>query len=349
MLELEYRKMLSGLRAYLNVAEVQMSANRWFKIEYSRVTSRANLLYGNAFLKHDGVRRREFLSKLTRGEAKIHADVLFPGDIVAQYYRESSRYMWRMNLQEKNDTLEALWKALPDYVQNDENTLVVRDGSGSMMKRVGGTNVTALQVATALAIYFSERCQGEFHDQFITFSEHPRLVSLEYTESLRDKLEICDAYDECANTDVQAVFRLILDTAVSHHMKQDDLPKNILILSDMEFDAAVRFPGCRRWEWEQSDKCTSLETLFKKINRAYEAQGYQMPRLVFWNICSRTNTVPLQQNEAGVALISGFSPAVYQMVLSNELDPYRCLLEQLNAKRYDMVEQALKERSGNGL
>lgn len=349
MLELEYRKMLSGIRAYLNVAEVQMSANRWFKIEYSRVTSRANLLYGNAFLKHDGVRRREFLSKLTRGEAKIHADVLFPGDIVAQYYRESSRYMWRMNLQEKNDTLEALWKALPDYVQNDENTLVVRDGSGSMMKRVGGTNVTALQVATALAIYFSERCQGEFHDQFITFSEHPRLVSLEYTESLRDKLEICDAYDECANTDVPAVFRLILDTAVSHHMKQDDLPKNILILSDMEFDAAVRFPGCRRWEWEQSDKCTSLETLFKKINRAYEAQGYQMPRLVFWNICSRTNTVPLQQNEAGVALISGFSPAVYQMVLSNELDPYRCLLEQLNAKRYDMVEQALKERSGNGL
>lgn len=112
----------------------------------------------------------------------------------------------------------------------------------------------------------------------------------------------------------------------------------------MEFDAAVRFPGCRRWEWEQSDKCTSLETLFKKINRAYEAQGYQMPRLVFWNICSRTNTVPLQQNEAGVALISGFSPAVYQMVLSNELDPYRCLLEQLNAKRYDMVEQALKEK-----
>ena len=71
--------------------------------------------------------------------------------------------------------------------------------------------------------------------------------------------------------------------------------------------------------------------------------------MVFWNICSRTNTVPLQQNEAGVALISGFSPAVYQMVLSNALDPYRCLLEQLNAKRYDMVEQALKERSGNGL
>ena len=173
-------------------------------------------------------------------------------------------------------------------------------------------------------------------------SEHPRLVSLEYTESLRDKLEICDAYDECANTDIQAVFQLILDTAVSHHMKQDDLPKNILILSDMEFDAAVRFPGCRRWEWEQSDECTSLETLFEKINRAYEAQGYQMPRLVFWNLCSRTNTVPLQQNEAGVALVSGFSPVVYQMVLSNELDPYRCLLEQLNAKRYDAVGRALK-------
>lgn len=338
--EEEYRKILSKLRAYLNVVEVKMSANRWDDIDYSKVTSRANLIYGRAFLKNDEMRRRDFLNKLVRGEEKIHAHTLFPSDIVSKYYERGS-YRWKFNLKAKDDTLEALWKALPDHVSGDASTLVVRDGSGSMIVNVGNTDMTALDVATALAIYFSEHCRGEFKNQFITFSACPQFVDLSCTESLRDKLEICSAYDECSNTDIQAVFQLILNTALANDMPQEDMPRNILIISDMEFDSAVTYPGSLR----RSEK-GGLLSLFEQIRNEYESNGYQMPRLVFWNVYSRTNTIPLQQNEAGVALVSGFNPTVYQMVLSDELDPYRCLLQQLNAKRYDAVEQALGEKRG---
>jgi len=320
--------------------EVKMSANRWDDIDYSKVTSRANLIYGRAFLKNDEMRRRDFLNKLVRGEEKIHVDTLFPSDIVSKYYERGS-YRWKFNLKAKDDTLEALWKALPDHVSGDASTLVVRDGSGSMTVNVGNTDMTALDVATALAIYFSEHCRGEFKNQFITFSACPQLVDLSCTESLRDKLEICSAYDECSNTDIQAVFQLILNTALANDMPQEDMPRNILIISDMEFDSAVTYSGSLR----RSEK-GGLLSLFEQICNEYESNGYQMPRLVFWNVYSRTNTIPLQQNEAGVALVSGFNPTVYQMVLSDELDPYRCLLQQLNAKRYDAVEQALGEKRG---
>lgn len=337
--EEEYRKILSKLRAYLDVVEVKMSANKWNEIDYSKVTSRANLNYGPAFLKNDEMRRRDFLAKLVRGEERIHADTLFPSDIVSKYYERSPLYGWITVLKEQDDTLEALWKSLPDYVSGDASTLVVRDGSGSMSVRVGNTDTRALDVATALTIYFSERCRGEFKDRFITFSASPQLIDLSHAESLVDKLGICYEYDDCSNTNIQAVFQIILETALTNNMQQEDMPRNILIVSDMEFDGAVDYPR-EVYGYGNSAFCT----LFEQISNEYESHGYHMPRLIFWNVCSRTNTIPIQQNEAGVVLVSGFNPAVYQMVLSNETDPYRCLLQQLNAERYDAVERALCEK-----
>lgn len=327
--ERDYRQTLARLRAYLNVVEVQMAAERWWEIDYSKLPSRANLIYGNAFLRRDERRRRDFLEKLAGGETAIHADVLFPSDIVVQYYERK----WH-ELKEKDDTLEELWKALPDYVCNDSSTLVVRDGSGSMSRYVGNTRVTALEVATALTIYFAERCKGQYFNKFITFSSSPQMIDLSKAGSLRDKLELCEAYADCTNTDIKAVFALVLRTAIENDLTQDELPDNLLIVSDMEFDCAISA------DWDRNGVC-HIRTLFGLIENEYQGCGYRMPRLVFWNVSSRTCTVPLQENEAGVALVSGFHPAVYRMVLSDELDPYKCLLEQICSERYDAVEEAL--------
>lgn len=331
--EKEYRKTLSSLRSYLQVVEVKMTAQKWEEIEYSKLPSRANLFYGNAFLRNDEARRRDFLEKLTRGETKINADTLFPSDIVTKYYEREDRWCYG-KLIEKNHTLEALWKALPNYVQDDNSTLVVRDGSGSMNIPIGDTSVTALDVSTALAIYFAEHCKGQYFNKFITFSHRPQMIDLSYASCLRDKLEICNAYQDCSNTNIEAVFDLILNTAIEHSLTHEELPKNILIVSDMEFDRAV-------YDVWSGSNSSNLEVLFEQIKKNYRVHGYKMPRLVFWNVCSRTNTVPLQENEMGVALVSGFNPAVYNMVLSDELDPYKCLLEQINSGRYDAVEKAL--------
>ena len=156
-------------------------------------------------------------------------------------------------------------------------------------------HVTALDVANALAIYFAERASGEFKDKYITFSKSPQLVDLGKVKTLRDKISIALKHNEIANTNVEAVFDLILNTAIKHNMKQEDVPQNILIISDMEFDEAT---CC----------APSDERLFTTIGKKYANSGYKLPRLVFWNVNSRTRTIPVTQNENGVALVSGFSP-----------------------------------------
>lgn len=320
----QYRQMLSEFRAYLNVVEVKMSAKQWNKIDYAAVPSRANLIYNNAFLRNDEERRREYLDKLEKSETKINAGVLFPHDVVNKYVTGG----WRIASSD-DSTIEQLWKALPDYVGGAGNTICVADGSGSMCSRIGNTNITALTVANALAIYFAERSSGQFKDTYITFSRRPQIVDFSNAKSLREKLEIALKHDECANTNIEATFDLILMTAIRNKMTQDDMPQNVLVLSDMEFDQMTS---------GRTDK-----RLFEELAERYAAHGYKLPRLVFWNIMSRTGTIPVKENEAGVALVSGFSPAIVKMVLSNSTDPFECLLEQLNSERYAPVENAVKE------
>ena len=321
-----YRKVLSELRKYLKVVERQMSAKEWDKINYEAVPSRANLNYNGAFLRNDEERRRAYLESLKKGEAKINASVLFPHDIVNKY----KETVYGTVTKKKDDTLEALWKALPDLVQEDTSTLVIRDGSGSMTSMITNDSyVTALDVSTALAIYFSERASGEFKDKYITFGSEPKVVDLTGMTSLRDKLIRSYRETDWTNTNIEATFNLILNVAIKGKMKQEDMPKNILIVSDMEFDGATS--GRRD------------QTLFNEIAERFAAHGYKMPRLVFWNVNSRTGTIPVKENELGVALVSGFSVNVIKMVLSGELDPYKCLTDQLDSERYSPVEAVVKD------
>ena len=328
----DYRVLLSALRRKIDVTERKMSANEWAEIAYPGVPSRANLLYNDAFLRHDEERRRKFLEAVKKGEEKINASVLFPHDIVSKY-RHSYSYV-------VDDTLEALWKALPNTVTEDTGgTIVVADGSGSMSVKVGGTGTSALDVANSLAIYFAERLSGPFKDQYITFSKHPQLVDLRGASTLRKKLDIARSHSEVANTNIEAVFDLILQTAVKNYLKQEELPRSVLIISDMEFDIATidRYYDGRNWVRGHAPDAN----LFKQISAGYAAHGYRLPRLVFWNVNSRTGTIPVKENEAGVALVSGFSPNVAKMVMSGKLDPFEALLETLNDRRYDAVCAAL--------
>lgn len=325
--EREYRKALSAARKYLDVVEVKMSNKHWNEIKYETVPSRANLIYNSAFLRNDEARRREYLSKLEKGETKINASTLFPHDVVHKYMNSNGWYSSR--LKSKDATIEALWKALPDTVKECGNTIVVADGSGSMTCRVDSqSGVTALEVANALAIYFAEHSSGQFKDKYITFSHRPQLVDFSNCNTLHAKLQKALQYNEVADTNIEAVFNLILTTAINNRMSQDELPQNILIISDMEFNAATGYH-------------TPNQRLFDVMAQKYANAGYKLPRLVFWNVNSRTGTIPIKENELGVALVSGFSTNVAKMVMSGKTDPFECLLETLNSERYAPVEKAL--------
>lgn len=219
-----YRKNLSALREHIDVVERKMSANDWKNIKYENVPSKANLIYSSAFFEHDTDRRKEYLESLKNGETKINAQALFLHDIVHKY--SSNRYV-----REYDETLEQMWKA-QDKVDGFENTVVVRDGSGSMFCAIGNSDVTALDVANAITLYCAENNTGEFKNKFITFSARARLIDVSCKNSLFDKLELLRKNYDCSNTNIENVFNLILDTAIKNNMSQNEMPKTVLIVSD---------------------------------------------------------------------------------------------------------------------
>lgn len=344
-----YRKMLSKLRAYLDVTEVKTCANRWDEIDYNKVSSNANKRYMNAFKKHDGERYMEHCTKaldVTSNDVKMHASVLFPHEIWEKYtqlpglsyddcyyrdYYANSPYKFGYDMVEPapaDISLEAMWKNLAD-MGDCGNTMVVVDGSGSM---TSGYPVRPINIARSLGVYFAERCQGEFNNILMEFSSRPKLIDLNGCETLRDKIVELSKYTDCSNTDIEAVFMLILQSAINANMKKSDLPDRILIVSDMEFDRATSQTRC----------VYGMKSLFNELADRFAKYGYKLPKLVFWNVNSRTKTIPMTENEMGVVLVSGFSPNIMSMVMSNQTDPWLALKEKLDSNRYDCVSDTLK-------
>lgn len=329
--EKEYRKGLSTLRDYLEVVETRMSSDNWQAIDYEKVPSKANLIYNKAFLRHDGERRNMYLDALTNGKAKVNSSVAFPYEIM---HKMASCARW----DEKNISLfNSMWKSLPDLLGDDYNdTLVVCDDSGSMNCTISNTTVTARTVAFALSIYMAERNKGAFRDMVMTFSQKPQLRHISPNLTPYEKYWFMYNHSEVANTNIEAVFNLILNTAVQNGYSQKDLPSRLLILSDGEWDNMTR-SGISY----NTYMCPNM-TLFKEIEQRYKRNGYTMPKLVFWNLANRSATMPFNENESfPCTLVSGFSVNTFKMVLSDKTNPWDALADQLMVKRYDAVEEAI--------
>ena len=331
-----YRKTLSDLRKYIDVVERKMCSNNWQAIDYEKVPSKANLIYNKAFLRHDEERRRTYLGALDNGEAKINSYVAYPHDIVHKY--ASGSICWGRNaVKDYDSALEAMWRSLPDMVKDGSSTIVCRDDSGSMTIGVDPkhSNVTALEVATALSIYFAERCKGPYHNKFFSFSETPKIMELDEKKSLHDKLEYCYKHSEVACTNIEALFDLILETAVKNHCDQSELPDNLLIISDGQFDSMC-CASTSRYSRGIPD------TLFDTINKKYKRAGYKMPKLIFWNCSSRAGNmaIPVQEhNKFPAILVSGFSVNTLKMVMSNKTNPWDTLVDTLMDPKWEKMEE----------
>lgn len=310
-----YRKSLSVFREYLNICEKNMSSKEYEKINYSQVPSKAALIYKNAFKRNDTERYTEYLSKLSEGKAKVNAAVTLPYEIVRAY--DKQRYPLN-----KDILLEEAWKNIP--CADIENTLVVRDGSASMISpyNIGGTGCSPLDFANALTLFFSEHCKGDFKDKFITFSSRPEFVDLSSCTSLSEKLNELRRYNDCSNTNLKKTFDLILDLAIENNLSQEDLPKNLVIISDGEFDRSTT-------------SYNSCYTLMEVIRKEWADCGYIIPNLVYWNLNADRSVYP--EIKGNVILVSGFSQNNYKMIMQNKYDPWDSLVEVLNGDRYKNI------------
>ena len=320
--EAQYRKMLSKLRAYTNVTEVKMSAGDWAGISYSAVASGAMKNYRKAFGKHDPEGFAQFMTKVEKGEVKINASSLYPHDILkkANLREEKSYYSGRNTDRngyftiDADRVLEAQWKALKNYVTGENNILVMADTSGSMQGE-------PLEVALGLAVYFAERNRGVYQNLFMTFAREPQFVTLK-GNTLKEKIECIK--DICDNTDLEKAFNMILDVAVRGKVSQDEMPVSLVILSDMQFDEA-----------ERGHK---YETFHETMKRKFEAHGYTMPTVVYWQVAERGASKQAQTDTNGVILISGSSAGGFKHLIANVgRTPMDFMLEVLESEVYSSI------------
>jgi hypothetical protein len=315
-----YRKLLVGLS---NTVEQKMCAQDWTGIVYPHVPSVAAGRYQKAFLKHDPAGYAKYKEKLESGEAKINASVAYPYDVIRSL-RNGDKAV-----------ANAQWKALPNYLEgSDENILPVVDVSGSMSGVAVSGSVTALDVAVSLGLYTSERMGGVFKDQFVTFSGSPQMVKLSGT--LEQRFNQMERSDWGMNTDLGAVFKLILSAAIKGKVPQKEMPTKVLILSDMEFDQCITSGGTGKSGRYSTGGGPVSVSAMEFIEKEYQAAGYKVPQVVFWNLNGRAGNSPVTYNKAGAALVSGFSPSIVKSVLGGEeMTPISIMLKTVMVQRYD--------------
>ena len=313
-----YRRALTALRARIRIIENDLR-RRDYTFAYEKQPSRALFKYKKAFMRNDRTRYQEFLAAVNAGTSQMHAGHVAPYELVEPYltgawFHTGTSFMKTITDEEKA-VLNATWASLPDY-GNDGNALAVIDTSGSMYW--GGRPMPAA-VALSLGLYFAEHNKGAFAGHFIEFSAQPTLIRLK-GETFADRLRYAASFNEIANTNLEAVFDLILRTAVKNHLPQEELPSSLIIISDMEFDACVNHAS---------------ETNYENARRKYAARGYTLPQIVFWNVASRGGHQPVRQNEQGAILVSGAEPRLFAMVAGGRnLSPYGFMMDILERERY---------------
>jgi len=304
----QYRRLLSGLT---KVVETQMCGKDWNNIIFEHVPSYAMKNYRKAFARNDESRWNEYISTLTKGEAKVNSSTLYPHDLVRHFLGHSGG-------DSQASLLNAQWKALPNYMKGStERVLPVCDVSGSM-------EGTPMEVCIALGMYISERNDGVFKNAFITFSSNPTMQYVNGS-TLSERVNSLRTAQWGLNTNLAKTFSVLLSKAKTHNVSADKMPTMVLIMSDMQFDTACGRGG-------------ASVTLMKNIRRQYFDAGYKMPKITFWNLNAALTNTPVKFDKKGTALVSGFSPSILMSLLSGgEITPLSMLREVIDSDRYSAV------------
>ena len=337
----QYRKTLSILRERINVLERLMSAGKWDEIEFDKIPSKAGLIYKNAFARHDIERMKndstiqsyaDFAKDTTK---TVNAKALYPYEVVDKAIRlmgYNSGWFRKNSSNIPLDNTDRLminkyWDNLADYINEATfNGIAVVDTSGSM---TGRTADAPINVAVSLGMYCATKNQGPFKDHFITFESNPHMIKVEGVDFC-DKVHRITGADWGGSTNIEAVFDLLLDTAIRNNCSQDEIPQNVIIISDMEFNSCVTTSSYGRIYGNK------VNTLFEDMSEKWKRNGYEMPKLTFWNVDARQNNIPMT-SDGNVNYVSGMSPVIFEQVLKG-LTAYDLMMDKLDSDRYSVIK-----------
>lgn len=343
----QYRKTLSILRERINVLERLMSEGRWEDIEFDKIPSKAGMKYKNAFARHDVERMKaskdvqsyaDFAKDTTK---KVNAKALYPYECVSEAMK-AMRGGWYgygrgVAMDDTNRLMvNKYWDNLADYFNGASfNGMAIVDTSGSMT----GSNADApINVAISIGLYCAEKAKGPFANHFITFSSNPTFVKTEGVDFC-DKVARMAQADWGGSTNIEAAFDMMLNTAITNRCPQSDIPENLIIISDMEFDGCVTSGPIShdRWGGYNVHRVSRNDlTLFETMSKKWAAAGYKMPRLYFWNVQARQNNIPIIDKEY-VSYVSGMSPSIFETIMTGKTG-YDLMMEKLNTERYACIQ-----------
>lgn len=318
----KYRKILSALRTRINIVEKLMSEGKWEQIEYSKLPSKAGFLYKNAFAKKDAERYNEFINNK---ETKVNAATLYPYEITKKVTDTLNCWGKTSLTGVEREAINKYWANQKDYLEGKPcKIMCVVDTSGSMDSTYG-TSVKPIDVAISLGIYCAERIGEPFKNHFISFSSRPQLIKIEGVDFC-DKVGRIYAQNLCENTNLKAVFDMMLDMYISGKAKAEDMPEQLVIISDMEIDSGSY--------WRDSYR---RNTEMEAIRHQWENVGAKMPKLVYWNVAARHNNILDDADNKDVTFISGCSPVIFEALMEGKSSK-DLMLEKLNSERYANVK-----------
>ena len=321
----EYRKTLSVLRERIKVLERLMSENRWEEIEFDKIPSKAGLVYRNAFARRDMIKAK-YEHFVKDEKTTVNAGTLYPYEVVAKAYNLTNAGYYYWNRKTDIDPVERAainkyWANLKDYFNGCTlDALCMIDTSGSMW---GSEASAPINVAISIGLYAAERARGPFAGHYISFSSRPQLIETAGIDFV-DKVQRIYSTNLCENTNIEAAFDMVLRTAINNHCTQADLPKSIIVVSDMEFDAQRGYYGSRNG------------TLMENIERKWNQAGYKMPNLVYWNVQARQNNIPMTVKD-GISYVSGFSPVIFEQIMKGKT-AFDLMLDKLDSERYACIK-----------
>lgn len=321
----QYRKTLSILRERINILERLMSAGKWDEIEFDKIPSRAGMIYRNAFARHDVERMKsgaQTYEAFAKDETKkVNADVLSPVDIANRIFSN------QVKTETDRAIIDKYWSCLKDYYHGrEENGIAICDVSGSMYGQ-------PLNAAVSMSAYIAERGKGPFKDHFITFSSNPTLVRFEGVD-IYDKFRRAATADWGGSTNVEAAMDLMLNVAIKNKVPASDMPTTLYIFSDMEFNGCMTCGPASTNRWDGGIRIHDTDTLFDTIAKRWNAYGYELPRVIFWNLDARQENIPALGGR--FSYVSGFSMNMVETILSGK-DGYDLMMEKLNTSRYECI------------
>lgn len=313
------REFNTPLREYLRIVEKYLCSRRWNEIDYSKVPSQCMRRLKKSFQNHDEERFLKWRESLQKGEVKVNAGALHPHNLITEI----------MNKNTVDPVTEAQWNVIEEKVKSSASlgdSVAVIDTSGSMIG-------IPLSVAVAMGLLISSSVQGPFHGHLISFNNVPKFTVVKDGD-LYSRFQTVKNMDWGGSTNLESTFKLILQRGLECKLTDEDMPKRLFIISDMQFNCV-----------EGHGSYGSIHTTnMENINRLYKDSGYTRPQIVFWNVNGSSTDFPVTVDENNTVLISGFSPTILNSLIERDKFTTETILRKaLDDERYNPVREALGE------